>query len=132
MELHLAETKDPLSLFAALGGLELAAIVGAIVAARLARVPVILDGFACTVSASVLFAIDPTTVDPCLVAHRSVEPGHSRLLELMRKEPILDLGLRLGEASGATLAIGILKAAVSCHTGMATFSSAGISKSEDL
>ena len=132
VELHLAETKDPLSLFAALGGLELAAIVGAIIAARLARVPVILDGFACTVSASVLFAIDPTTVDHCLVAHHSVEPGHSRLLELMRKEPILDLGLRLGEASGATLAIGILKAAVGCHTGMATFNSAGISKSVDL
>ena len=111
---------------------ELAAIVGAIIAARLARVPVILDGFACTVSASVLFAIDPTTVDHCLVAHRSVEPGHSRLLELMRKEPVLDLGLRLGEASGATLAIGILKAAVGCHTGMATFASAGISKSVDL
>ena len=132
VELHLAETKDPLSLFAALGGLELAAIVGAIVAARLARVPVILDGFACTVSASVLFAIDPTTLDHCLVAHRSVEPGHSRLLELMRKEPLLDLELRLGEASGATLALGILKAAVSCHTGMATFASAGISKSIDL
>ena len=106
--------------------------MGAIVAARLARVPVILDGFACTVSASVLFAIDPTTVDHCLVAHRSVEPGHSRLLELMRKEPLLDLGLGLGEASGATLALGILKAAVSCHTGMATFASAGISKSVDL
>ena len=66
------------------------------------------------------------------MAHRSVEPGHSRLLELMRKEPLLDLGLRLGEASGATLALGILKAAVSCHTGMATFASAGISESVDL
>ena len=132
VELHSDETKDPLNLFAALGGLELAAILGAIIAARLARVPVILDGFACTVSASVLFAIDPTTVDHCLVAHRSVEPGHSRLLELMGKEPLLDLGLRLGEASGATLALGILKAAVSCHTGMATFTSAGIGKSVDL
>ena len=130
VDFHLPQTEDPLSIFAALGGLELAAIIGTIIAARLARVPVILDGFACTASAAVLFALDPTTIDHCLVAHRSVEPGHTKLLELMCKDPLFDLGLRLGEGSGATLALGILKAAVNCHTGMATFSSAGISGPE--
>ena len=130
VDFHLPQKEDPLSIFAALGGLELAAIIGTIIAARLARVPVILDGFACTASAAVLFSLDPTTIDHCMVAHRSVEPGHTKLLELMCKDPLFDLGLRLGEASGATLALGILKAAVNCHTGMATFSSAGISGPE--
>jgi nicotinate-nucleotide--dimethylbenzimidazole phosphoribosyltransferase len=88
---------------------------------------VLLDGYACTAAAAVLYAADKRALDHCLVAHRSAEPGHTRLLERIGKAPLLDLGMRLGEASGATLAIAILKAAVACHTGMASFGDAGIS-----
>ncbi len=124
---HKSSARDPFELLAALGGLELAAIAGGVIAARLARTPVLLDGFACTAAAAVLFAIDRTALDHCQIAHRSTEPGHQRLCALLGKEPLLDLGMRLGEASAATLAVAVLKAAVACHTGMATFAEAGVS-----
>ena len=121
------EMTDPFEVLRTVGGNELAAIVGAILAARLARVPVVLDGFACTAAAAVLFAADRRALDHCIVGHRSPEPGHIRLLKLLGKEPLLDLGMRLGEGSGATLAIQILKAGIACHTGMATFDQAKVS-----
>ena len=129
-ELHGNMKGDPLAIFAALGGLELAALAGAILAARLAKVPVVLDGFACTVAAAILYAIKPCTIDHCLVSHCSVEPGHKKLLGKMNKESLLDLGMRLGEGSGATLALGIIRAAIACHLGMATFEGAGVSNSQ--
>jgi nicotinate-nucleotide--dimethylbenzimidazole phosphoribosyltransferase len=125
---HKNKEGDPLAIFAALGGLELAAIAGAILAARLAKVPVVLDGFACTVAAAILYAIKPCTINHCLVSHCSVELGHKKLLGQINKDPLLDLGMRLGEGSGATLALGIIRAALECHIGMATFESAGVSK----
>jgi nicotinate-nucleotide--dimethylbenzimidazole phosphoribosyltransferase len=118
---------DPFEVLRTVGGNELAAIVGAILAARLAHVPVVLDGFACTAAAAVLFAVDRRALDHCIVGHRSPEPGHTKLLKILGKEPLLDLGMRLGEGSGATLAIQILKAAIACHTGMATFDQAKVS-----
>ncbi|MBP2302360.1 nicotinate-nucleotide--dimethylbenzimidazole phosphoribosyltransferase [Azospirillum picis] len=118
---------DPLEALRRLGGYEFAAIAGAILAARVARVPVLLDGFACTAAAAVLFKADRRALDHCMVAHRSVEPGHARLLQAIGKEPLLDLGMRLGEGSGATLAINIVRSAVACHAGMATFGEAGVS-----
>lgn len=118
---------DPFEALRRLGGYELAAIAGAILAARMARVPVVLDGFACTAAAAVLFKADRRALDHCVVSHRSVELGHARLLQAIGKEPLFDLGLRLGEASGAALAIPILKAAAACHAGMATFAEAGVS-----
>lgn len=118
---------DPLELLRSLGGLELAAIVGAVVAARMARTPVLLDGFTCTAAAAVLRVLDRRALDHCLVAHVSAEPGHRRLLDALGMKPILDLGMRLGEASGAALAIHVVRAAVECHTGMATFAEAGVS-----
>jgi nicotinate-nucleotide--dimethylbenzimidazole phosphoribosyltransferase len=124
---HRQQASDAFDLLRRLGGRELAAIAGAVIAARRARVPVVLDGYACTAAAAVLFAADPGAIDHCLVAHRSAEPGHARLLERIGKTPLLDLGMRLGEASGATLALAILKAALACHTGMATFAEAGVS-----
>jgi nicotinate-nucleotide--dimethylbenzimidazole phosphoribosyltransferase len=124
---HRGTARDGFDWLRCVGGRELAAIVGAIIAARRARVPVVLDGFAATAAAAVLFALDPRGLDHCLVAHRSAEPGHARLLERLGKAPLLDLGMRLGEASGATLAISIIKAALACHTGMATFVEAGVS-----
>ncbi|HZT51613.1 MAG TPA: nicotinate-nucleotide--dimethylbenzimidazole phosphoribosyltransferase [Stellaceae bacterium] len=125
--LHRGTTVEPFELLRRLGGRELAAIVGAVMAARRARVPVLLDGFATTAAAAVLQAADPHALDHCLVAHCSAEPGHRRLLARIGKAPLFDLGMRLGEASAATLAIGVVKAAVACHTGMATFAEAGVS-----
>ena len=124
---HASRSGDPLAVLAALGGLELAAIGGAVLAARMARLPVLLDGFACTAAAAVLHALHPRAIDHCVVAHLSVEPGHRRLLDLIGKQPLFDLGMRLGEGSGATLALGMLRAAAECHGGMATFSDAGVS-----
>jgi nicotinate-nucleotide--dimethylbenzimidazole phosphoribosyltransferase len=128
---HRAESTEPFDLLRRLGGREIAAIVGAIMAARQARVPVILDGYATTAAAAVLFVADPRALDHCVVAHRSAEPGHRCLLGKIGKPALLDLGMRLGEASGATLAIGLIKAAVACHTGMATFAEAGVSGKSD-
>jgi nicotinate-nucleotide--dimethylbenzimidazole phosphoribosyltransferase len=125
--LHKPQASDPFDLLRRLGGLEFAAVAGAVMAARLGRVPVVLDGFASTAAAAVLFAADPHALDHCIVAHLSAEPGHRRLVEQIGQRPLFDLGMRLGEASGATLAFGVLKAAVACHTGMATFTEAGVS-----
>lgn len=128
--LHGGEAGDPFEMLRRLGGRELAAIAGAIVAARMARVPVVLDGYVCTAAAAVLHKVDPGLLDHCVVAHCSAEPPHRRLLEKLGKRPILDLGMRLGEASGAALAIGVLRAAVDCHSGMATFAQAGVGGKE--
>jgi len=127
LALHRPALGDPLEVIRRLGGRELAAIAGAVIAARLAHLPVLLDGFAATAAASVLEVAMPGALDHCLVAHCSAEPGHRRLLERLGKKPLLDLGMRLGEASGAALAIPLLRGAVACHTGMASFAEAGVS-----
>lgn len=124
---HREALGDGLETLRRLGGRELAAIAGAILAARLARTPVLLDGYASTAAAAALHAVNARALDHCLVAHVSAEPGHRRLLQRLGKEPLLDFGMRLGEASGAALAIPLLKAAVACHDGMATFAEAGVS-----
>ena len=124
---HGPEAGDPFDVLRRLGGLEFAAMAGAILAARMGRVPVVLDGFCSAAAAAVLYAADPRALDHCLAGHVSAEPGHRRLLDKINKQPLLDLGMRLGEASGATLALSILKAAAACHTGMATFTQAGVS-----
>ncbi|NIA68097.1 nicotinate-nucleotide--dimethylbenzimidazole phosphoribosyltransferase [Pelagibius litoralis] len=125
--LHRDGLDDPLEVLRRLGGRELAAIAGAILAARMARTPVLLDGYACTAAAAVLHALDPRAIDHCLVSHVSAEPGHKHLLQRIGKEALVDLGLRLGEASGAMVAVLLLKAAVACHNGMATFAEAAVS-----
>jgi nicotinate-nucleotide--dimethylbenzimidazole phosphoribosyltransferase len=124
---HRAEAGDPFDVLRRLGGLEFAAMAGAILAARMGRVPVVLDGFCSAAAAAVLFLADPRALDHCVAGHVSAEPGHRRLLDRLAKPPLLDLGMRLGEASGATLALAILKAAAACHAGMATFREAGVS-----
>jgi nicotinate-nucleotide--dimethylbenzimidazole phosphoribosyltransferase len=121
---------DPLAILACLGGRELAAIAGAVTGARLRRIPVLLDGYVCCAAAAVLHAIRRDGLDHCLIGHVSAEPGHRRLLEKLGKRPLLDLDMRLGEGSGAAVAVGILKAAVACHNGMATFGEAGVSEKE--
>jgi nicotinate-nucleotide--dimethylbenzimidazole phosphoribosyltransferase len=104
------------------------AICGAVLAARAARIPVILDGFICSAAAAVLYAADPALLDHCLVGHASAEPGHRKLLSAIGKKPVLEFDMRLGEGSGAALALGIVRSALACHNGMATFGEAGVSE----
>lgn len=126
LALHRDHLGDPLEVLRRLGGREIAAMVGAILAARVERVPVILDGYVVTAAAAVLHAIRPDALDHCLAGHVSAEGAHARVLEKLGLDPILDLGMRLGEGSGAALAAGIVKAALACHSGMATFAEAAV------
>ena len=126
VERHAVQGADPLELMRRLGGRELAAIAGAIMAARLQRIPVVLDGYVACAAAALLQALDATALDHCLAGHVSAEGAHREVLRRLGKEPILDLGLRLGEGSGAALACGILRAALACHDGMATFAAASV------
>ena len=124
---HGGETDDPLDLFRRLGGFEMVAIGGAVVAARQKKIPVVLDGFVCGAAAAPLHAVAEDALAHCLAGHCSTEPGHAHLLERLGLEPLLNLGMCLGEASGAALAISLIKAAANCHAGMATFAEAGVS-----
>jgi nicotinate-nucleotide--dimethylbenzimidazole phosphoribosyltransferase len=128
LDRHRDAMTDPLEILRHVGGREHAAMLGAVLGARVRRVPVILDGFTATVPAALLQAMGTTVVDHCQVGHCSAEPGHRRLLEQIGKRPLLDLGMRLGEGSGAALAIQLARAAVACHNGMATFASAQVSR----
>ncbi|TIN14552.1 MAG: nicotinate-nucleotide--dimethylbenzimidazole phosphoribosyltransferase, partial [Mesorhizobium sp.] len=119
---------DPLKIAAALGGRELAAIFGATLAARKNNVPVLLDGFVCTAAVAPLARLHPTGLAHTVAAHVSAEAGHRRLLEALGLPPLLDLGMRLGEGSGACLAVNIVRSALECHTRMASFAEAGVSE----
>jgi nicotinate-nucleotide--dimethylbenzimidazole phosphoribosyltransferase len=127
---HASLRGDPIALAAALGGRELAAILGATLAARRQRVPVLLDGFVSTAAAAPLARLRDDALDHTRAAHVSAEAAHRRLLDELGLEPLLDLGMRLGEASGAALAVPLLRAALACHTGMATFAEAGVADKE--
>ncbi len=111
---------------AAFGGREQAAICGAVLRARELRLPVILDGFICTAAAAVLTRDDPAALAHCLIGHESAEPGHRRLIAALGMQPVLSLDMRLGEGSGAAVALMVLRGAIACHEGMATFAEAGI------
>ena len=128
--LHKAHLADPLEVLRRLGGREIAAMAGAILAARVERIPVIVDGYVATAAAAVLHKANPAALDHCLIGHVSAEPGHARVVEKLGKTPLLALGMRLGEGTGAALAAGIVKAAALCHSGMATFSQAGVSSKD--
>lgn len=123
---HAAVSADPLAAAQALGGRELAAILGAVLAARLRGIPVVLDGFVCTAAAAPLARLAAGGLDHTIVAHVSAEAGHRAVLAELGQHGLLDLGMRLGEASGAALAVPILRAALACHQGMATFAEAGV------
>lgn len=111
---------------AAFGGREQAAICGAVQRAGELGIPVILDGFICTAAAAVLTRDDPAALAHCLIGHESAEPGHRRLIAALGMRPVLSLDMRLGEGSGAAVALLVLRAALECHNGMATFAEAGI------
>jgi nicotinate-nucleotide--dimethylbenzimidazole phosphoribosyltransferase len=127
---HGAHLKDPLEVLRRVGGRELAAIAGAILAARLQNIPVILDGYVVTAAAACLHALDPSALDHCLAGHVSAEGAHGEVLRRLGLKPLLDLGLRLGEGSGAALAVAVVKAALATHNGMATFQQAGVAGKE--
>ena len=124
---HKDHLDDPLEILRRLGGREIAAMAGAILAARMQKVPVIIDGYVATAAAAILKAANPSALDHCLIGHVSAEPGHLKSIDRLGKTPLLALGMRLGEGTGAALAAGIVKSAAACHSGMATFATAGIS-----
>jgi nicotinate-nucleotide--dimethylbenzimidazole phosphoribosyltransferase len=126
LEVH-RDAGTPLSALAAFGGFETAMLVGAVLAAAAARRIVVVDGF--IVGAAVLVAarVEPAVLECCVFAHRCAEPGHAPLLAALGAEPLLDLGLRLGEGSGAALAMPLLRAAAALLADMATFEDAGVS-----
>jgi nicotinate-nucleotide--dimethylbenzimidazole phosphoribosyltransferase len=126
LDRHQGALDDPLRVAAALGGRELAALLGAALAARHKRIPVLIDGFVCTAAVAPLAKLRPGALAHALAGHVSAEAGHRALLDELGLKPLLDLGMRLGEASGAAVAALILRAALACHTGMATFDEAGV------
>lgn len=126
--LHRDHLGDPLEVLRRLGGCETAAMAGAIVAARLRRAPVLLDGYVACAAAAALHAQDERAIAHCLCAHVAAEGAHTEVLRRLGKRPLLDLGMRLGEASGAALAMGLLKAGLACHRGMATFAEARVAQ----
>jgi nicotinate-nucleotide--dimethylbenzimidazole phosphoribosyltransferase len=117
---------DPLEALRCLGGREIAGMAGAIARARVERVPVILDGFICTVAGAVLARAVPGALDHAQAGHQSAEAAHRRMLQELELDPILTLGMRLGEGSGAAVAIGVVRAAAACQSGMASFEEAGV------
>ena len=125
---HADHLADPLEVLRRVGGREIAAMAGAILAARLNRVPVIVDGYVASAAAAIVHALGEGALDHCLFGHVSAEPGHRRALARMGKTALLDLNMRLGEGTGAALAAGIVKAAARLHSGMATFTQAGVSE----
>ena len=123
---HAVALNDPFEILRHLGGREIVAIAGAVLAARQRHIPVVLDGFICSSAIAPLVAAHPGIVDHCLAGHCSTEPGHGRLLDLLGLEPLLRLDMRLGEGSGAAVAVGVIRAALLAHDRMATFAEAGV------
>jgi nicotinate-nucleotide--dimethylbenzimidazole phosphoribosyltransferase len=128
LERHRGHLDDPLEVLSRLGGREVAAVAGAILAARLQRIPVVLDGYVTTAAAAILHVLDPAALDHCVAGHVSPEGDHRAVLERLGQAPLLALGMRLGEGTGAALAAGIVRAAAAVHRDMATFAQAGVSE----
>jgi len=131
LERHAGRLNSPFEVLAHLGGREIAAMLGAIIAARHNRIPVIVDGFVATSAAAIAQAVAPGSIDHCIFAHTSAETGHKRALEHMSKTGLLDLGMRLGEGSGAALGAVLCKTALHLHKNMATFAEAAVDEKLD-
>ncbi len=126
LDLHVKHCAHPFEALRRLGGRELAAITGALLEARKRRIPVLLDGYVCGAASLVLEKAKTGALDHCLAGHISAEPAHGHLLESLGKEPVVDLGMRLGEGTGAAVALGVLRGAIAAHNGMATFTDAKV------
>lgn len=127
LEVNRPDRADPVGVLAAVGGLEIAVLVGLMLGGAAARLPVVLDGFITGAAALVATALCPGLPPRLIASHRSPEPGHAIVLERLGARPLLDLELRLGEATGAALALGLIDAACAVRDGMATFTTAGVS-----
>ena len=127
LALHRAHCDEPFEALCRLGGFEIAALVGAYLACAQKGIPVLVDGFICTTAALCATQLNPGCRDWLLFAHAGAEPGHNRVLAALNAQPLLDLGLRLGEGSGAALAVPLLRQACRLHAGMATFAEAAVS-----
>ena len=128
LRLHGRKFDSVIDILACFGGREMAAITGSVIAARVIGIPVLLDGFVSTASAAALTIFNKNILEHCLISHLSSEPGHKGIVLQLKKEPILDLNMKLGEGSGGAVASLIIKAALTTHNKMATFSEAGVSK----
>jgi len=124
------DNTDPLTVLTSLGGFEIAALTGAILGCAARGIPVLVDGYIVSVAALLGVHQQPALRDWLLFAHRSAEPGHARVLEALDAKPLLDLGMRLGEGSGAAVAVPLLRAACALHNNMASFSDAGVSNKD--
>lgn len=122
------DPRDGVDLLAKVGGFEIGVIAGIILGAAAHRIPVVLDGFICTAGALVAAALAPAVTAYCIAGHNSVEVGHRAMLEHLGLRPLLDLNLRLGEGTGAVLAMGLVEAACKVLNEMATFAEAGVSE----
>lgn len=130
LALHAKAAQTPFEILRCLGGREIAAIAGAVLQARRMRVPVVLDGFISCAALAPLAAANQAIVAHCLAGHCSAEPGHRRLLDRLGLVPLLALDMRLGEGSGAALAVQLVRAALAAHNSMATFAEAGVASGE--
>ncbi|MBD3669553.1 MAG: nicotinate-nucleotide--dimethylbenzimidazole phosphoribosyltransferase [Gammaproteobacteria bacterium] len=127
---HQAALNTPLDILQHVGGFEIAALAGAYIHAAQQGVPSLVDGFIATSAALAAVKLKPELADWLLLAHASAEPGHRRMVEAMGQAPLLDLGMRLGEGSGAAVAVNLLRSAVDLHNNMATFAEAGVSEGD--
>jgi nicotinate-nucleotide--dimethylbenzimidazole phosphoribosyltransferase len=127
LNLHGESLGDPLGILRCVGGLEIAAMGGFCLGAAARRIPVVTDGFIATAAAALVVRICPASSGYLFASHRSAEPGHTALLQFIGHEPLLHLGMRLGEGTGAALAMSLIRAAIAAFTDMATFASAGVS-----
>jgi nicotinate-nucleotide--dimethylbenzimidazole phosphoribosyltransferase len=127
LALHANSLQDPLGILRCIGGLEIAAMCGFCLGAAARRVPVVTDGFIATAAAALAVRLCPASSGYLFASHRSTEPGHAHFRAILEQEPLLDLGMRLGEGTGAALAMKFIQAAVAAFTQMATFATAGVS-----
>jgi nicotinate-nucleotide--dimethylbenzimidazole phosphoribosyltransferase len=126
LQLHTSQSGDALGSLRALGGFEVAALVGAYLACAQEGIAALVDGFICSVAALVAVRLNPSCREWLFFGHRGAEPGHRHVLETLQAEPLLELGLRLGEGSGAALAVPLMRLACELHNGMATFAEAAV------
>ncbi len=127
--LKINKNRDPLEVLRCLGGREQVAIFASTIRARLLKIPVIVDGFICSASILPSFIIEKSSIEHCIFGHCSSEKGHKKLLKFFNKKALLNLKMALGEGTGATLALGILKSALDCHNKMGTFKNSEVSNS---
>lgn len=129
--LNRPDPRDPIDVLAKVGGFEIGGIAGLVIGCAMERIPVVVDGFISTAGALIAAELQPRVKDYLFAAHRSVEIGHGHLLERLGQQPILDLGMRLGEGTGAVLAMQVIEAALRAYREIATFSDAGVSQRVD-